>query len=445
MGETEVTNKLWEAVMGYNPTGSGLDANKPVRNVTWIEAIVFCNKLSIKAGREPVYNVNIPYHKTCLLPWQSGPEKYQKWKYEVPEKDKQGYSIDDAWVDNRWSGKTRADLEVVVYKANEWLWDGGTWVNNDDYWPPFDPEGGCYGGWEEGGFPSTPVYDYNDDPGGFKTLIAPLHDAIKDTTGWLAFNVGTGLKDPNSDWPFYPEELLNLTRQERSDGWYDGWDIPGKNANKVDPPPNDVPRISYYDEQGTLHHYEIEIISINKNANDGYRLPAHQQWMWAAMGADMSPAKLSNVEGFTGVVNALDYTKPFAGYNGYNNIADYVWFSDTVRDQDSSPQAVGTKKPNELGIYDLSGNVGEWCYDQWAGVNYYSFPAPGGINYYVPKPMRDDDHYMTSTFKVLQGGSYTSTIPALTFGYYMFNNRETTEAARGDQGLRVMRWVQLGE
>ena len=66
IGETEVTQELWQAVMGNNPShfnGSPAvgetQGKRPVENVNWYQAIAFCNKLSIKLNLEPCYTVNV--------------------------------------------------------------------------------------------------------------------------------------------------------------------------------------------------------------------------------------------------------------------------------------------------------------------------------------------------------------------------------------------------
>ena len=89
---------------------------------------------------------------------------------------------------------------------------------------------------------------------------------------------------------------------------------------------------------------------------DGYRLPTEMEWMWAAMGADHDAQPGAMQDG----VNVSGYTKPFAGYDGTNSIDDYAWY-----DLNSSGKThpVGTKLPNELGLYDMSGNVWKWNWD----------------------------------------------------------------------------------
>lgn len=86
---------------------------------------------------------------------------------------------------------------------------------------------------------------------------------------------------------------------------------------------------------------------------NGYRLPTVMEWMWAAMGA--LPDEQS------GSINTSGYAKEFSGSSISNKISDYVW-DYLTSDLKSAP--VGTKLANELGLYDLSGNISEWCWDR---------------------------------------------------------------------------------
>jgi formylglycine-generating enzyme len=113
---------------------------------------------------------------------------------------------------------------------------------------------------------------------------------------------------------------------------------------------------------GISTNSDWDAATVNSAAN-GYRLPTANEWEWAAMGAT------SDRTGYAGSgTNTAGYQKAFAGSTGTNAIEDYAVFgymgTETGRTTTERSNSVGSKLPNELGLYDMSGNVAEWAWDK---------------------------------------------------------------------------------
>jgi len=101
---------------------------------------------------------------------------------------------------------------------------------------------------------------------------------------------------------------------------------------------------------------------------NGYRLPTEAEWQFAARGGNSTNS----------------YT-----YAGSNTVGDVAWYTSNAS---STTHTVGTKAANELGLYDMGGNVWEWCWDWYGG-----YPGTAQTDYRGAA---------SGTNRVLRGGSW---------------------------------------
>jgi formylglycine-generating enzyme required for sulfatase activity len=150
-----------------------------------------------------------------------------------------------------------------------------------------------------------------------------------------------------------PVATGSATDPARNVSWYDSvkWLNAKSELEGLDPVYWQV------DTQGVAQVYRNNVfqnwVPEIRSANNGYRLPGQNEWEWAARGG---PAGLAN--------NFV--------YSGSNTIGDVAWYT---LNSGGIVRAVGTRTGNQLGIFDMSGNVNEWCQDP---VNFAQARFRGG-------------------------------------------------------------------
>ena len=107
-------------------------------------------------------------------------------------------------------------------------------------------------------------------------------------------------------------------------------------------------------EQVSWNDCQTFIKRLNSYTGRDFRLPTEAEWEFAARGGN--------------------YSRHYK-YSGSNYISDVAWYCDNSGNR---THPVGTKQANELGLYDMSGNVWEWCSDRYGSYSSYSQSNPTG-------------------------------------------------------------------
>ena len=367
IGETEVTQELWSAVMGSNPSEFPGNMQRPVEMVSWNDCQTFISRLNELTG------------ETFRLPTEA------QWEYAARGGNKaQGrlYSGSDAIDDVAWyydnSGgmthpvKTKAPNELGIYDmsgnvfewCSDWYGDYSSAAQTDPRGPATGSyrvdRGGCWGlsatccrvAFREGYTPSAFV--------SYLGLRLAYDCDETQHAGGGSVNDGQNKVYTVNGVSFKMIAVKSGTFQLGSDDWYDN-----------EKPVHQVTLSDYYigetevtqelwsavmgsnpsDFTGNMQR-PVETVSwndcqtfisrLNQLTGENFCLPTEAQWEYAARGGNKSKGSI---------------------YSGSNEIDEVAWYWDN---SSFTTHPVKTKAPNELGIYDMSGNVWEWCSD-WYG------------------------------------------------------------------------------
>lgn len=394
-----VTQELWVAVMGENPSSHKGDYRLPVETISWYDCISFIEKLNKLAQLKDM---------EFRLPTEA------EWEYAAHGGNKSlGYIYsgsnrlsDVAWYDckNTHPVGLKQPNELGLYdmsgNVGEWCYD---WYDTGYYSEslennPTGPNTGshnlkcirgcCYGTdikeyfqvrCRFGGGPD----DHEDCTGLRLVLSEPrptavvakkrsLQEILNSLINNMVYVEGGSFvmgdeRYPDRELPhrvtlssFYICKF-QVTQEE--------WEaVLGNNPSEYKGESrNPVENVSWEECQEFIKR-------LNELTGFMFRMPTEAEWEYAARGGNKS-------HGYS--------------YAGSNTLDEVAWYG---RNSRSKPHLVGEKMPNELGLYDMTGNVEEWCSD-WYDRNYYVISVENNPT----GPVRGQDGI---NYKVYRGGNW---------------------------------------
>lgn len=202
--------------------------------------------------------------------------------------------------------------------------------------------------------------------------------------------------DANPDPAYFNKEPQDKEVQELRPveriTWYDCLYFCNKLSEKEGlEPVYTIENIERYSKDKAIKRADVTV-DFTKN---GYRLPTHAEWVYAACGGAKA--------------------KKACKYSGSEDISEVAWHANN---SDEMTHQVGLKKPNELGLYDMTGNVAEWCWDyfwsdEFENKNYDQYTGPEKGRY-----------------RYIKGGCFVETASGVSFPYEIYKD------LGGIQGLR---------
>lgn len=392
IGETEVTQALWKAVMGNNPSYYKGN-NRPVDCVTWEECQAFINKLNTMTGKD--------FHLPTEAEWEFAARGgiYSKgYKYSGSN------NLDDfAWYGENSDHKphpvkTKYPNELGIYdmSGNVWEWcqDWYSSYTDSSQVNPKGPSSGDVRVVRSGGcvymesfylianrFSEGPNQQSANHGLRIALSVTPQKQSLEQPAQQQA-----SAETPAESKQIFTVKDVSFKMISLEGGTFTmgATSEQGSDANDNEKPAHRVTLSSYYIGETEVtqalwkavmgnnpskfkgDYLPVECVSwddcwtfinkLNSITGKNFRLPTEAEWEFAARGGNRS-------QGYK--------------YSGSNNIDSVAWY---LRNSGKGTHFVKTKAPNELGVYDMSGNVFEWCIDLYGSYSSESQTNPLGFS-----------------------------------------------------------------
>ncbi|MBR5691119.1 MAG: formylglycine-generating enzyme family protein, partial [Verrucomicrobia bacterium] len=409
LGKYEVTHEQYKAIMGENPSEFTGGDKKPVENVNWYNAMSFCEKLTARekeAGRLPAgYKYTLPTDVEWEYACRAGtttafnngtniPTEEQKYGEPCPNLDQVG------WY---WLNADGTVHTVGQKKPNAWgLYDMHGNVVEWTSSKALGVEGEAYimrgGSWDHfavdcrsASFIADKV-DPNEKRGsyGFRVALSPITNNM-DITIPLSNTVSLDMIwiKPGTFMMGSPENELGrsddevqhqvtltkgywLGKYEVTQAQYEA--VTGSNPANFKGSNRPVENVNWFDAVNFCEKLtEIEKAAGRLPEGYEYTLPTEAQWEYACR---------------AGTAAALNSGKNLSDESECSEMDEVGWYG---YNSDNETHSVGQKMPNAWGLYDMHGNVWEWCLDK-----YEDYPTSS-----VTDPVGPD----TGVHRVKRGGS----------------------------------------
>ena len=410
IGKYEVTQAQYKAVMGNNPSQFQGDDQRPVETVSFYNAIDFCSRLTAiekAAGRLPEgYEYTLPTEAQWEYACRAGTTTALNNGMDLSDKWDSPEIEELAWCTMNSDSTTHP---VGLKKPNNWgLYDmhGNLleWcLDWYDFYPtepvtdPTGPSRGLYhvirgGSWNFAPFCCRSAYrsDYNGTYGvyfcGFRVTVSesknitiPLSDTVNLDMIRIepgSFRMGSP-EDELGRWDDETQHQVTLTKgywlgkYEVTQAQYET--VMGTNPSNWKGADLPVEQVSWYDAMNFCEKLtEQERAAGRLPEGYEYTLPTEAQWEYACR---------------AGTRSALNSGKNLSDEWECPEMDEVGWY---WYNSGNKTHSVGQKQPNAWGLYDMHGNVFEWCLDWWGDYPTSSVTDPKGAS--------------TGSYRVMRGG-----------------------------------------